>query len=122
MDELELARHHHRVRHAGYRRLDVPNINCLCGESDPACFEREHIGRRDLDGTVWGRCCNCHRKITFYQLTVHPKVGLAAGNPFRRMGHAFLGRYEYDQFNANFMREAADVMFKLADRGISFED
>jgi hypothetical protein len=122
MTEIELARLHLKVQHAGHQRLGVPNIHCLCGETDPACFDKEHIGRRMLDGTVWGRCSNCHRKITMHQLMVHPGVGLAPDNRFRQMGHAFLGRYEYDQFNANFMLEAAGVMFKLADKGTMIED
>ena len=123
MNEMEIAFQNQKVRHAGLHRLgNLPNINCLCGETDPACFEREHIGRKKYDGTVWGRCCNCHRKITARQLKIRPGIGLPPENLFNRMGHGFLGRYEYDQFNANFMLQSAELMFKLEANGIKIED
>lgn len=121
MDELERYRRRRGVRHQALKRLGVSNIRCLCGETDPTCFDADHIGRRMYDGAVWGRCANCHRKITARQSSEHPTVGLNPGDPFERMGHALLGMYEYLAFIAERLRDMAEVMFKLAGKGIDLE-
>ena len=122
MDEYERYRRRKANRQAALRRLGVTNVECLCGETDPLCFDADHIGRRMYDGTVWGRCANCHRKVTARQSSEHPTVGLHPNDPFERMGHAFLGMYEYLSFIAERLRDMAAVMFKLAGKGISIED
>lgn len=122
MNELERYRHRQAQSWRRLKALGVPNIRCLCGETDPTCFDADHIGRRGYDGTVWGRCANCHRKITARQSSEHPTVGLHAGDPFERMGHMLLGIYEYLSFIAERIRDMAAVMFKLAGKGITIED
>ena len=122
MDDTERYRLRLAKRRQSLKRLGVSNIQCLCGETDPDCFDTDHIGRRMYDGTVWGRCANCHRKITARQSAEHPTVGLHPGDPFERMGHALLGMYEYLSFIAERLRTMAQVMFKLAGKGLTLED
>jgi hypothetical protein len=71
---------------------------------------------------MWGRCKNCHAKISARQWSEHPAVGLHPGDPFERMGHSLLGMHEYLLFSAERLRGMADVMFKLAGKGVTIED
>ena len=122
MEELQRYQHRRAVSWRRLKGLGVNNIRCKCGETDPTCFDADHIGRRGYDPTVWGVCANCHRKITARQASEHPKVGLHPGNPFEKMGHSLLGMYEYLSFIAERLRDMAEIMFKLAGKGITLED
>src|ERR1700677_2481599 len=82
MDDLETYRRRRANRHKALRRLGVRNIQCLCGEADPECFDVEHIYRSLFDATVWGMCANCHRKKSARERSEHPTVGLHPGDLF----------------------------------------
>lgn len=117
MDELEQYRRRVAVRHKSLRRLGVRNVRCICGETDPVCFEADHIYRRDLDDTCWGICVNCHRKRTARGESEHPPVGIARGDPLERQGHMLLGARDYLTFIAAHLDEAANLSFQLAGKG-----
>lgn len=114
MDESEIYRRRLAVRHRSLRRLGVHNVRCLCGETDPVCFEADHIYRRDLDGTCWGLCVNCHRKRSARAESEHPKVSLAPHSKFERQGHMLLGARDYLTFIAGHLDQSAELMFRLA--------
>lgn len=122
MDESETYRRRLAVRHRGLRRLGVENTRCICGETDPVCFEADHIGRRAYDDACWGICVNCHRKRSARAESEHPKVGIAPGNPLERTGHMLLGVRDYLTFIADHLGEAAEVLFKLAEQGATLDD
>jgi hypothetical protein len=123
MDELEIQRLRLKAKWAGHKRLGVPNVACICGETDPECFEREHVFRSFYDPKiVWGMCTNCHRKKSRRELVEHPPIGVHPGDPFERMGHALLGIYQYLTFIAEHIRHMANFMFKLAGKGIESGD
>jgi len=85
------------------------------------CFEADHIYRRNYDPTCYGICKNCHAKRTARGETEHPSVG-PAGNPFLRLGHMLLGVVDYLTFIVEHLRPAAEIMFKLAEMGVSIEE
>lgn len=122
MAESETYRRRLATRHRGLRRLGVQNVHCICGESDPVCFEADHIYRRDLDGACWGICVNCHRKRSARAEAEHPKVGFTPGDPFERQGHLLLGVRDYLTFIADHLDESADFMFGLARKDRSSDD
>lgn len=114
MDESETYRRRLASRHRSLRRLDVHNVRCICGETDPMCFEADHIYRRDLDDACWGICVNCHRKRSARAESEHPKVGFAPGDPLERQGHLLLGVRDYLTFIAGHLGDSAELMFRLA--------
>jgi len=120
MEELEQYRRRVAVRHRSLRRLGVTNVRCICGETDPVCFEADHIYRREHDDACWGICVNCHRRRTARGESEHPPVGMR-GNELERLGHMLLGAADYQDFIAGHHRAAAEVMFKLADMGVTVE-
>jgi hypothetical protein len=122
MDEFERHRLRRVARQAALKRLGVRNVRCVCGETDPLCFEAEHINRRKYDDVVWGCCINCHRKKSARERAEHPTVGLHPGDPFERMAHRFLGAAVYLEFCVEGLRQDAEVMFKLAGREFKIED
>lgn len=122
MDELEIYRRRAAVGWAAHRRLGVPNVLCVCGETDPRCFEAEHVNRQMYDNVIWGCCKNCHAKKTSREQSEHPTVGIYPGDPFERAGHRFLGAAMYLTFCVEGLRKDAAMMFKLAGKGIVIED
>ena len=118
MDELEIYRRRRAIRQKALRRLGASNVQCLCGETDPVCFEAEHIDRQANSDTVWGMCKNCHAKKSAREMALHPPVGLHPGDPFERMQHALLGMAQYLEFATEQCRSIAEVNSKLAGRGI----
>ena len=122
MDEFERYRRRRAVRGKRLTALGVTNVRCLCGETDPLCFDVEHIFRRGYDSTTWGRCANCHRKKTAREWSEHPPVGLHPGNRIEKMAHALRGMVEYESFIVGHLQDMADKLDKLAARGIDLED
>ncbi len=122
MDELERYRRRRAVRHQALKRLGVINIQCLCGETDPTCFDVEHVGRRKHNETVWGVCANCHRKKTAREQAENPTVSLHPGDPFERMGHALLGMAHYHGSTQEHLQGIAETMFKLAGKDIQTDE
>lgn len=122
MDPLETYRRRLAVRRRSLRRLGVHNVRCICGETDPICFEADHIYRRELDDACWGICVNCHRKRSARAESEHPKVGVAPGDPFERSGHMLLGVRDYLTFIAGHLDEAAELIFRLKGKGIRLDD
>ena len=122
MDELERHRLRRVARQDALRRLGVSNVRCACGEDDPLCFEADHVNRRMYDGVCWGCCKNCHAKKSSREQAEHPTVGISPGDPFERMGHRQLGAAMYLSFCIEGLRKDADLMFKLAGKGIVIED
>lgn len=122
MDELERYRTRIAARHRALRRLGVHNVQCICGETDPHCFEVEHLERRKNSDVVWGTCKNCHAKITVHQVTEHPEIAFAGSNPIERAGHALLGMVEYLEAITTRLRQIAELLFKLVEMGVYVED
>ncbi len=122
MDALETYRRRAALRRRALRRLGVTNIRCICGESDPVCFEADHIYRRALGDTCWGLCVNCHRKRSARAEDEHPRVGVTPGDPFQRQGHMLLSVRDYLTFIADHLGEAAELMFKQAGKDDSQDD
>lgn len=113
MEEPERYRRRRATRQKSLNRLGVTNIRCLCGETDPVCFEADHIYRRAHDPTCWGLCLNCHRKRTVRGETEHPRVHKPSSE-FERLGHMILGVCDYLTFIVEHLRRAAEVLFRLA--------
>ncbi len=116
-DDRELYQRRLRTRQRSLARLGVSNIRCFCGETDPVCFEADHIYRREYDPTCWGICCNCHKKRSARGWSEHPMIGIEPGDPYARAGHMLLGVRDYLTFIGPHLHEAAALMFKLADGG-----
>jgi len=121
MDDIDRYQRRLAVRRQSLRRVGVKNVRCICGETDPLCFEADHIYRREHDDACWGICVNCHRKRTARGETEHPPVG-KRGNRLERVGHMLLGAADYQDFISAHLREASEVMFTLAGMGISVEE
>ena len=107
MDEDERYRRRLKTRQAALRRLDALNVQCICGESDPVCFEADHIARRELDDTCYAICKNCHAKRTARGWSEHPPVGLAPGDPLEMIVHLLYGVADYLEFIVEHLRMAA---------------
>lgn len=122
MDELEIYRRRAKAKQAALKRLGVTNSHCICGQTDPLCFEADHLDRRANGDVVWGCCVNCHRRKSAREQSEHPTVGIHPGDQFEAMGHALLGIHQYLSFIAERMPAMADVMFKLAGKGIVIDD
>ena len=80
------------------------------------------LNRRAYDDVCWGVCCNCHRKKSARERLENPQVGLNPGDPYEHMGHALLGIRVYLSFIAEELPAMADMMFKLAGKGVVIED
>jgi hypothetical protein len=122
MDDMERYRRRAAIRQKALKRLGVSNAQCLCGETDPVCFEVEHIDRQAYSDAVWGMCKNCHAKKSARELAIHPPVGMPPGDPFEGMGHALLGMAQYLEFATERCRSIAEAIFKLAGRGIIIDE
>lgn len=122
MDDLDRYRRRQAAKWRALRRLGVRNVRCICGQTDPLCFEVEHLERRKHSDTVWGTCKNCHAKITSRQLTEHPPIGPDPENPLQRMAHASWGAADYLEFISSHLREIGEALNKLAKNGITLED
>lgn len=122
MDELEIYRRRAAARRAALKRLGVTNVQCICGETNPVCFEADHINRRVYDDVCWGICGNCHRKKSARERLENPQVGLNPGDPYERAGHALLGIRIYLSFIAEELPAMADMMFTLTGKGDVLED
>lgn len=114
MDELERYRRRQAQKWKALRRLGVRNVRCACGETDPICFEADHIERRKNSDTVWGLCKNCHAKVTARQMSEHPAVGIGPGDPSEQAHRALLGAADYLEFIVPRLREIAELI-KLQD-------
>ena len=122
MDELERYRRRQAQRWRALRRLGVRNARCICGETDPNCFEADHLERRKNSDTVWGTCKNCHAKITARQVSEHPDVGIDPGNPLEKMAHALFGASTYLDFISSRLWEVGEALIKLTQKGVTLED
>jgi hypothetical protein len=113
MEDAERYRRRLVVRHRSLRRLGVTNIRCICGETDPICFEADHICRRDLDGACWGLCLNCHRKRSARGWSEHPPIRPEPHDPLERIVHLLLGVADYLEFIVPHLRAAAEFLFSM---------
>lgn len=122
MDDNERFRRRTQRRMAGLSRLGVTNIRCICGETRLVCFEADHVDRRSNSDVVWGLCKNCHAARTDRHNSEHPPVSRFPANPFERYGHMLLGAADYLEFILQRLRQLAELMFKLAGKGIVIEE
>jgi hypothetical protein len=113
MEEQERYRRRLKVRHQALRRLGVTNIQCICGETDPLCFEADHIYRRALDGTCWGICVNCHKKRSARGWSEDPPIRPEPHDPLERIVHLLLGVATYLEFIVAHLRSAAEFLLGL---------
>ena len=123
MDELERYRRRQAQKWRSLRRLGVRNICCpICGETDPICFEADHIERRKYSGTVYAICKNCHAKVTARQQSEHPPVGTDPEDPFERKAHALFGASTYLDLMSDRLWEIGEFLLKLKKDGIKLKD
>lgn len=111
MDDRERHRQRIRVHQAALRRLGVADIRCgICGEDDPVCFERDHIYRRFFDNTCYAICKNCHAKRTARGWSEHPPIQRDNKSPEQRLAHLLFGVADYEEFIAEHLRKAAELL------------
>lgn len=121
MDDLERYRRRQAKKWQQLRLLGVRNVRCICGETDPLCFEVDHLERRKNSDTLWGTCKNCRAKITARQITEHPEVGIDPGNPLERMAHAAFGASAYLEFISSSFWEIGEALIKLTKQGVKLD-
>ena len=119
MEENERYRRRKKVRHDALRRLDVTNVRCICGESDPVCFEADHIYRREMGETCWGLCKNCHAKRSARSWSEHPPIRPGPVHPLQRFAHLLLGVCDYLSFIVAHLSRLAEILFKLVEAGVT---
>jgi hypothetical protein len=123
MDELERYRRRQAKKWQALRRLGVRDIYCsICGETDPICFEADHIERRKYSDTVCGLCKNCHAKVTARQESEHPPVRTDPEDHFERKAHALLGASTYLALISDRLWEIGEFLLKLKTEGITLKD
>lgn len=119
-DELERLRIKTAERHKTLRRLSVKSICCVeCGETDPICFEKDHVDGQKHSGEMRIMCVCCHRKRTRRQQTEHPPVGADPNNDFEIGARFLLAEADYHDATGERKRKLADKMLRLAKRGIT---
>jgi hypothetical protein len=120
IDDIERTRIRTAERQKGYRRLEVKSICCpLCGETDPAAFEKDHIEGRNHGDVTYALCVTCHRKRTARQRTEHPPAGPDPRNDFEVAARFLLGAADFLEFIVERMRKVSDMLLRLAKRGIT---
>jgi len=100
--------------------LGVRNVRCICGETDPDCFEVEHVERKAGSDFVWGTCKNCHAKKTAHEAAESPTLPRIM-NPIEKAGHALLGIVDYLEAITERLRQIAELLFRLAALGIKLD-
>jgi hypothetical protein len=114
MDEYERYRRMLSRRRAAHRRLGTVEVACMCGETDPDCFEDDHPFRRAFDGTTFQVCKNCHAKKSARERSEDPPIGQGEPNPFERMAHALLGMARYNELSHEHLIRIAGLLFAEA--------
>jgi len=103
-------------RRTALRRLGALNVECpWCGETDPLCFEVEHVERKAVSNFVWALCKNCHAKKSSRERSEHPSIQRFVTDPKEKAAHALLGHALYLEAITDRLREIADLLFQ--DRG-----
>ena len=120
IDEHERLRIKTAERQKTLRRLGVKSICCVeCGETDPICFEKDHVDGQKHSGALRIMCVCCHRKRTKRQQTEHPPVGPDPKNDFEVGARFLLADADNDEATAQRKRELAGKLLRLAKRGIT---
>lgn len=120
IDNLERYRIRQAEHQKGHRRLGVKSICCpLCGETDPAAFEKDHIEGRNHSDVTYSLCVTCHRKRTARQRSEHPPVGPDPKNDFEVAARFLFGAADYLEFIVERMRKLGYMLLRLAARGIT---
>jgi hypothetical protein len=120
MDDLDRYRLRQAARWRKLRSLGVRNIRCTCGETDPLCFDLEHVERKRVSDFVWGTCKNCHAKKSVHEGTENPALPPVM-NPIEKAGHALLGMVAYLEAITERLRQIAELLFSLARLGIKLD-
>lgn len=89
------------------KRLGTTKPRCLCGETNPHCFDAHHIAQRRFDGTTVDVCKNCHAKGTDLQKD-HPWPLDGELTPQERFAHMLYGL-------ADLLLLAVDKIIEIAD-------
>ena len=120
IDDIERLRIRNAQAQKAYRRLGVKSASCaLCGEDDPRCFERDHLGGQNHSDLVYSLCKNCHAKRTSRQQSEHPPIGPDPKNDFEVAARILLGISDFLEFIVEQLREIVDLLLRLAKRGIT---
>jgi hypothetical protein len=118
MDDLDRLLIRQAEKQAGLRRLGGKLICCsVCPETDPACFEQDHIYGRKHGPDTRMLCVNCHRKRSARQRTEHPPPGPDPTNPCEIAARFLLGMIDYLEFIIQRLRGVAELLLALAARG-----
>lgn len=120
IDDIERLRIRNAEARTAYKRLDVKSVCCaLCGEDDPHCFERDHIGGKNHSDLLYTLCKSCHAKRTSRQRTEHPQIGPDPKNDFEVAARILLGVSDFLEFIVERLREIVDLLLRQAKRGIT---
>lgn len=122
MDDLERYRLRQAAAWKRLRAMGTRNARCLCGETNPLCFEVEHVERRKGSDFVVALCKNCHAIKTSREATENPPLPAVMSNPLERAAHALLGIVFYLEACAERLRQVAELLFKLVAKGITLEE
>ena len=119
-DELERLRIRTAERQKTLRRLGIKFACCVeCGETDPICFEKDHVDGQKHSEAMRTLCVCCHRKRTKRQQTEHPPVGPDPRNVFEVGARFLLSEADYHDATGERKRQLADMLLRLAKRGIT---
>lgn len=119
-DELERYRIRTAAKQKALRRLGVKSICCVeCGETDPDCFEKDHVDGQKHSDELRIMCVCCHRKRTKRQQTEHPPPGPNPKNVFEVGARFLLAEADYHDATGEKKRKLADKLLRLAKRGIT---
>ena len=119
-DELERLRIRTEVKQKTLRRLGVKSICCVeCGEDNPVAFEKDHVDGRKHSDELRILCKRCHPIRTSRQLTEHPPTGPNPKNVFEVGARFLLAEADYHDATGERKRKLADMMLRLAKRGIT---
>jgi len=114
MNDEERLRRRRAERRSALRRLGVSNIHCAwCGETDPLCFEVEHVERRAVSDFVWGLCKNCHAKKSSRERSENPPIRLTVRSREKKAAHALLGHAHYFEAITGRLRAVAALLLEI---------
>ncbi len=121
IDDIERMQIRVSERQKAFRRHGIRSIGCtLCPENDPLCFyELDHHDGQKYSDNLMPLCKNCHSRRTSRQLTENPKSDNDPKNDLEKYAQFLLNVSHYLEFIIVNLLDLADVLQRLAKRGIN---